>query len=190
MTRFTGIHHPAFVTGNLDKTVHFWRDLLGMPLVYTLGKPGNRQAFFSVSGNAFIAFFEWPQAERIPYRRHGSPRGGPVVFDHVAIAVDSEETLWEILAALEAADIPVSDPVDHGLLRSIYTYDPNGIPLEFTWSVPDIDIVAAPLFKDDDPPSAVLEGARPRPERWPAPEPVPEDEREIVPGEGREHFAT
>jgi len=39
---FKSIHHPAFVTGNLDKTIRFWRDLLGMRLALTLGNPGNR----------------------------------------------------------------------------------------------------------------------------------------------------
>ena len=188
MTRYVGIHHPAFVTGNLEKTIHYWRDLLGMRLVYTLGQPGNRQAFFSVGGNGFIGFFEWPQAEKIPYCRHGPPRGGPLVFDHIAILVETEEDLWEMVGRLDAAEMPVSDVVNHGYLRSIYTFDPNGIPVEFAWAVPGYDIVAEPRFTDVDQLDVIKEGSEPNPARWPEIDPVPDDEREIVPGEGREDF--
>ncbi|MCG7918095.1 MAG: VOC family protein, partial [Candidatus Thiodiazotropha taylori] len=33
-TEFTGIHHTAFATHDINLTVKFWRDLLGMRLVY------------------------------------------------------------------------------------------------------------------------------------------------------------
>ncbi len=92
------------------------------------------------------------------------------------------------MARLEAAEAPVSDVVDHGHLRSVYTYDPNGIPLEFTWPVPGCDIAVRPRFEDQTPTEAAREGADPVPGIWPEPEPVPEDERLMVPGEGKEHF--
>lgn len=187
---FTGIHHPAFVTGDLERTVRFWRDLLGMRLVYTLGEAGNRQAFFAVTPDTFIAFFEWPDVQGIAYRRHGTPRGGNVVFDHVAIKVAAEEDLWDIMGRLEAAGMPISDAVDHGHLRSIYTYDPNGIPLEFTWPVQGCDISARPLFMDNPQLPITREGPDPVPGHWPDAEEIPGDERLVVPGEGHDHFTT
>jgi len=54
---FTGIHHPAFVTGDLDTTIRFWRDLLGKRLVYTLGEPGIRQTFFAVSEETWVSLY-------------------------------------------------------------------------------------------------------------------------------------
>jgi catechol 2,3-dioxygenase-like lactoylglutathione lyase family enzyme len=33
MVRVTGIHHLAFVTASLDRTVRYWRDLLGLELI-------------------------------------------------------------------------------------------------------------------------------------------------------------
>jgi len=32
MPRYTGINHLAMVTGDMDATIRFWRDLLGMRL--------------------------------------------------------------------------------------------------------------------------------------------------------------
>jgi len=185
---FTGIHHPAFVTGDLDATIRFWRDLLGTRLVYTLGEPGSRQAFFAVSEKTLIGFFEWPAVEPIPCRRHGTPRNGAEVFDHLAISVATEEDLWDLVGRLESAEIPVTDLVDHGMLHSIYTYDPNGIPLEFTWQVPGCDVVAEPRLLDLSPTAVTRAGPDPVPGTWPDPEPVPEDERVLIPGEGKEHF--
>ena len=49
MTAFSGVNHLALVTGNMDETVRFWRDLLGMRLIAGLGKPGYRQYFFEIS---------------------------------------------------------------------------------------------------------------------------------------------
>jgi len=49
----------------------------------------------------------------------------------------------------------VSELVDHGLVRSIYCTDPNGISLEF--SVAARDLVAEPMFDDADPVPAARE---------------------------------
>lgn len=189
MIRFKGIHHPALITGDLDRTIRFWRDLLGLRLTYTTGKPGDRQAFFSLDGQkTFVAFFEWPGAQPIPYRRHGEPRIGPGVFDHLAIQVESAEDLWELMARLEVAQVPVSDVADHGFCHSLYTYDPNGIPIEFLYAVPGVDLAAKPVFAGEDPSPVMRQGADPVHGCWPEPELIPPEDREMVPGAGREDF--
>ena len=33
MTNFNGVNHLAMATNDMDKTIRFWRDLLGMRLV-------------------------------------------------------------------------------------------------------------------------------------------------------------
>ena len=37
--RYTGINHLAMATADMDATIRFWRDLLGMRLVAGLGAP-------------------------------------------------------------------------------------------------------------------------------------------------------
>ena len=45
MIKFNGVNHLAMATGDMDKTILFWRDLLGMRLVAGLGQPGYRHYF-------------------------------------------------------------------------------------------------------------------------------------------------
>ncbi|MEJ2365512.1 MAG: VOC family protein, partial [Deltaproteobacteria bacterium] len=96
MITFNGINHLAMVTGDMDITIRFWRDLLGMRLVAGLGKPGYRHYFFQISNNDLIAFFEWPGVKPVPEKDHGYPTSGHVVFDHISFGVQSEDDLYKI----------------------------------------------------------------------------------------------
>ncbi|MBF0624345.1 MAG: VOC family protein [Magnetococcales bacterium] len=185
---YTGIHHAAFATRDITRTVHFWRDLLGLRLVYSYGRPGYRQYFFQISGSNRISFFEWPEVEGIPYRRHGEPVKGPLVFDHIAIGVVDVKRLWEIMARLDAAGFPVSDMVDHGAFLSIYSYDPNGIPIEFSCDAEGTNLWDDPVIRDQSAPAWDLGIPEPRPGLWPKADPIAEEDRVIVPGEGKEYF--
>ncbi len=188
MVRYRGVHHPAFATRDILHTTRFWRDLLGLRLVYTVGEPGNRQYFFALSERDYIVFFEWPEVEPVPYRHPGTPGRGPMLFDHLCIEVDSLEDLWALAERLDGAGVPVTDAVDHGLLTSLYTFDPNGLPLEFTVPEPGVDVRQHPTFAEADPSLAACEGCSPRPGHWPDPDPIPEHLRQPVPGEGYDVF--
>ena len=47
--KFNGINHLAMATGDMDSTIRFWRDLLGMCLVIGLGEPEFRHYFFEIN---------------------------------------------------------------------------------------------------------------------------------------------
>ena len=126
---YTGINHLAMATGDMDATIAFWRDLLGMRLVAGLGRPGYRHYFFEISPHDMIAFFEWPGVEPLPEKDHGVPVRGPFAFDHVAFEVSGQDDLQRLKNRLEAADHWVSEIIDHGFIHSIYTFDPNQIPI-------------------------------------------------------------
>lgn len=185
MIQYTGINHLAMVTHDMTATIHFWRDLLGMRLVAGLGRPGYRQYFFEICAEDMIAFFEWPDAQPIPEKDHGVPIKGPVAFDHVAIAVASDEELWKIKALLEAAGIWVSEVIDHGFIHSLYSFDPNNIPIEFSAPVRAVDLRRQPQMRDRSPLPAALEGPEPQSGHWPAGHAsTPPEERCIYAGEG------
>ncbi len=60
----------------------------------------------------------------------------------------------------------VTGAVDHGIIWSIYFFDPNNIPLEASWDC--MEMLGAPAIHDDDDPLAVTgEGADPQPGVWP-----------------------
>ncbi len=183
--KYNGINHLAMVTGDMDKTIRFWRDLLGMRLVAGLGKPGYRHYFFQISDNDLIAFFEWSDVEPVKEKDHGRPVKGPFIFDHVSLGVDTDEDLWQLYDRLQAAGFWVSEMIDHGFIHSIYTFDPNGIPIEFSHNVEGVDIRKAPVMVDKAPSEITKEGPDPVPEKWPPVEnPTTPESRAIYPGEG------
>ena len=185
MPRYTGINHLAMATGDMDGTIRFWRDLLGMRLVGGLGRPGYRHYFFEISAHDMIAFFEWPGVEPLAEKDHGVPVTGPFAFDHISIEVAGDGDLWAIRDKLEAAGIWVSEVIDHGFIHSIYAFDPNNIAIEFSRPVARVDLRQNPVNLDSHPSAVALEGPDPQPGRWPRVErPTPEKDRTVYPGEG------
>jgi catechol 2,3-dioxygenase-like lactoylglutathione lyase family enzyme len=181
--RYTGINHLAMVTGDMDKTIRFWRDFLGMRLVAGLGTDRYRHYFLEISPQDMIAFFEWPEVENVPEKDHGVPVKGPFAFDHVSIGVATDGDLWELKGRFEAADMWVSEVIDHGFIHSIYAFDPNNIPIEFSAPVPGVDVRDQPRMLDRHPSIAAREGSDPIPGMWPPSN--AQGERPVYPGEGR-----
>jgi catechol 2,3-dioxygenase-like lactoylglutathione lyase family enzyme len=189
MVRFNGINHLAMATGDMDGTIRFWRDLLGMRLVAGLGRPGYRHYFFQLSETDLMAFFEWPGVEPAPHKEHGRPVSGPFIFDHVSFGVETEEDLWKLKDKLQAAGFHVSDVIDHGFIHSIYAFDPNGIPIEFSHNVEGRDIRKNPKVADAQPSAVTREGPEPQVDQWPeVVRPTSQEERRIYPGAGSEIF--
>ncbi|MBW2318829.1 MAG: VOC family protein [Deltaproteobacteria bacterium] len=185
MVRFAGINHLAMATRDMDMTIRFWRDFLGMRLVAGLGRPGYRHYFFEISEHDMIAFFEWPEVDKIPEKDHGVPVKGPFAFDHVSFEVESDDDLWELKDKFEAAETWISEVIDHGFIHSIYTFDPNNIPIEFSAPVPDVDIRKYPRMKDKSPTVVTRQGPDPQPGHWPQCKRfTPREQRTVYPGEG------
>ena len=158
---FRGINHLVLVTDDMDKTVRFYRDVLGMDVVGTVGgeidgKP-MRHYFFSIGPGSTIAFFEWADIKLPPRKDSGVPASGRQ-FDHVSINLDSEESLLELQARVRKLGVPASEVVDHGMVHSIYFEDPNNISLEF--SVWMKDLHAEPMLADPEPVAAMRERVR------------------------------
>jgi len=189
MVHYNGVNHLAMATGDMDMTIRFWRDLLGMRLVAGLGQPGYRHYFFQISDKDLIAFFEWPTIKPVKRKEHGAPVSGPFIFDHVSFGVETEEDLWALKDSLAAADQWVSDVIDHGFIHSIYAFDPNGIPIEFSHNVAGIDVRKNPRMRDTMPVRMAQEGAEPHLDKWPAAKKAtPKAERMVYAGAGSELF--
>ena len=157
---YCGINHLALVTNDMDKTVRFYRDVLGMPVVGALsgeteGTPF-RHYFFSMGAAGTIAFFEWPNASLPERKDSGIPATGRQ-FDHVSINVGLMDELLDLQKRMRELGVPASEVVDHGMLKSIYFEDPNNISLEF--SVWMVDIEKQPWLRDRNPVPALAEQA-------------------------------
>jgi catechol 2,3-dioxygenase-like lactoylglutathione lyase family enzyme len=158
---FQGVSHLALVTNDMERTVQFYCGVLGMKLIGTLGNqpdgPPHRHYFFSLGPGSAFAFFEWPDVELPARKDSGVPASGRH-FDHVALAVASEDDLLAAQQRLREANWDTSDLVDHGIVRSIYFEDPNGISIELSVWMHDLE--RDPVFQDPQPvPSAAKQGA-------------------------------
>ena len=186
---YKGVNHIALVTRDMDTTIRFWRDLLGMKLVAGIGKKGNRQYFFELTENMLIAFFEWPEAQPVPDKDAGRPLKGPIVFDHVCIELKDREHFWALKDRLNAAGVWATEIIDNGFIHSIFSTDPNGIQLEFCCGIKKYNVHDRLRMKDPLPTGAAQEGAGPFTDKWPeVKNPTPENERNIYPGELKKLF--
>jgi catechol 2,3-dioxygenase-like lactoylglutathione lyase family enzyme len=160
MPRWQGLNHLALVTTDLDRTTRFWHEVLGAPLVATVGTPDFRHYFFDVGGSC-VAFFEYRGVE-LDYlaKPAGVPHPKAIQFDHLSLDLPDEEAVLALRQRLLDNGCEVTDVVDHGLMRSIYFTDPNGIALEASWWANDptgADGANEEAFADPDPVPAVAD---------------------------------
>jgi catechol 2,3-dioxygenase-like lactoylglutathione lyase family enzyme len=158
-----GLNHLALITNDMDATVRFWHGVLGAPLVATIGTDTFRHYFFSFGPTTSVAFFEYIGKETTMISKPAGvfdERAGQ--FDHLSMDLPDEEALLALRQRIADAGSEVTDVVDHGLMRSIYFTDPNGIALEASWWADDptgseSDFTDTRFFADSDPVPAVLE---------------------------------
>ncbi len=163
--KLTGVNHLAFITNDLTRTIRFWRDLLGLPLHAGIGHEGYRHYFFKLGEADQIAFFEYEEAAPMDYKFHGERTDAPLGFDHLSMTVETVDELFACRDRLEAAGVHVHGAVDHGVIWSIYFFDPNNIPLEISWET--MEITNPPAMDEVAPMAIVAEGAAPQPGHWP-----------------------
>jgi len=143
MKPFTrGVHHLALCTDDMRKTVDFYVELLGMPLVHAMKVPpglgagkanrGNppyeeiRHYFFDMGNDSLLAFFEIPKGKEPRSNRNAI--GG---MQHCAFVV-TPQRFAEIEQRLKQRGIEYIGPIPQlPGLEGIYFMDPNGIRLEF-----------------------------------------------------------
>ncbi len=152
-----GVNHIALVSSDMARTIGFYRDLLGMPLVKTIDMPGGGQHFFFDIGNDdCLAFFWFPGAQPSqPGISHAPGLPGQVdittahgSLNHLAFDVPLEK-FEEYRQRLIDDGVEVSMILDHDdsplqvarnfhpgvFVRSFYFRDPDGILLEFaSWT--------------------------------------------------------
>jgi catechol 2,3-dioxygenase-like lactoylglutathione lyase family enzyme len=145
--RLMGIHHSAFRCRDAEETRAFYEDLLGLPVAAALAfdeEPGSGKPhpymhiFFRLPDGNFIAFFDAPDSARPEHFRpaHGFDR-------HIAFESGSVEALDSWKKKLDAEGINCFGPIDHGFVRSLYMWDPNGLEVEITARVPSHDAILA-----------------------------------------------
>ncbi len=130
----SGFHHITLVSGNVRRTLAFYRDLLGIGLVKRTVNFDEPQSYHLYFGDevgrpgTILTFFEWAGARR------GAWGAGGV--HHLALGVATPEAQLKWKRRLEDARVPVAGPFDRVWFQSIYFRDPDGQILEIATAGP------------------------------------------------------
>ena len=135
------LNHVAWRCKDAEETRQFYEDILGLPLAHTvqadkIASTGEDapyfHLFFELGDGSYVAFFDIcdgkgaTQVEDMPLWLH-----------HFAFEVDTLDQVHTMKDQLEKAGIDVVGVTDHGFIKSIYFFDPNGIRLEVTTRTKD-----------------------------------------------------
>lgn len=148
---YLGVNHVALVCRDMAETVDFYENVLGMPLVKTLGLPGEGQHFFFDCGGGATLAFMWfknapPAAPGIASQHADVRKDGAETaiasMNHLAMSIPLEK-FDEYVERLKARGLRVhvinhndgpderrADLTPNTWIRSMYFADPNGIRLE------------------------------------------------------------
>lgn len=130
------IHHVAYRCKDAKQTVEFYTKYLNMDFILAISEdrvpstkePDPYMHLFLDAGNGnILAFFELPNSPEM-----GRDPNTPQWVQHIAFELDNEVELMQAKADLEKDGIEVVGPTDHGIIKSIYLFDPNGHRLELT----------------------------------------------------------
>lgn len=130
------IHHVAYRCRDAKETVEFYTKYLNMDFILAISEdrvpstkePDPYMHIFLDAGNGnILAFFELPNSPEMS-RDPNTPQW----VQHIAFQLDDEQALMDAKSELEAEGFEVVGPTDHGIIKSIYLFDPNGHRLELT----------------------------------------------------------
>ena len=118
--RLTGLHHVTAICADAERTIAFYRDVLGLGVVrdgHSDDDPQSRHVWFGV-GDAMVSFMEYPEL----------PAGttGVGSTHHFALAVGSAEELDGWVEYLRGRGLETTAPLERSGSRSIYVRDPDG----------------------------------------------------------------
>ena len=143
MASIVGAHHTSFTVADLDRSLEFFRDRLGMEVVFTrevrdkyfgriVGLPGCavRAGLLRIPGSGHhVELFEYLTPPGEPCR----PRPCDPGSAHLALIVDDLPDLYRKLHAEGVAFVSEPTLIDAGPNRGgygAYLHDPNGILIE------------------------------------------------------------
>jgi glyoxylase I family protein len=128
-----GVHHLALICADPERTIRFYQELVGFPLVELFENrdyPGSSHFFFDIGNGNLLGFFDFPGLglEPVPEGLGG--------IQHVAISV-TPEVFEDAKRRLSDAGVDYLGP-DMGVEESIYFKDPDNIQVE---------LIRQPLFE-------------------------------------------
>lgn len=129
------MNHLAFIAGDLDKTIEFYTQIVGLKLLRVRpldGDAGSTMVFFDMGKGEFLAFLRLRDVSRAVT----SGIGG---VHHFALNVSREQYEGFEKRAKEAGI--EYKTISHEILDSISAMDPNGVEVELSvWNIAPEDM--------------------------------------------------
>ena len=124
MLRPKSLDHLALKVTDMDKTLHFYHQVLGMDLLRTSGPnaEGGRSAVLQAGGQKIDVFYrpDFVSADK----------DKPVGMDHLCLIMETG-SVDNLMAELQQAEVEIFwGPVERHGSTSVYVYDPDGVHVE------------------------------------------------------------
>jgi catechol 2,3-dioxygenase len=120
----TRIGHVHLKVADLERSIHFYRDLLGFDLIFAMGSA----AFLSAGGyHHHIGLNTWESLGGSP------PARGTTGLYHFAINYPTRRDLAAALVRLLDGGWGIDGASDHGTHEAIYLHDPDYNGIELAW---------------------------------------------------------
>lgn len=124
----TRIGHVHLKVADLDKSLAFYRNLLGFEVTMMYG---DQAAFISAGGyHHHIGLNTWHSKGAPPAQQYG------VGLFHTAILYPTRKDLAIVYDRLRQANYPFTGFADHGVSEALYLDDPDGNGVELYWDRP------------------------------------------------------
>ncbi len=146
----SGIHHLAFMAGDIKKHIDFFSQVMGCPLVALFdmhGVAGGLHAFLRMNDHSYFSIVQLPDVDKIPiqlgatHSGNGALPSAPGTLQHLAFRADSLEGLIALRDRIRSHGVNVIGPIDHGMCQSIYFAGPDQMTLEVATPQGTIDPV-------------------------------------------------
>ena len=131
--RITGIHHITLLVKDLDRSLAFYRNVLGLRLVKQTVNEDDRGARHFIFGDAdrmLLTCLEYPDMDEGKVGR-GSTH-------HFALAVEREAELAAWRDYLGSRGVPCTEVMERGPYSSLYLRDPDGHIVELAAGAPEL----------------------------------------------------
>ena len=141
----SAVSHIAFCVSDIEKSLSFYRDILGMKVIFdqvqdttTGGLPHVYQHPRQTRRTVHLAFGDSPLHLVMTSHPDDSADGTPIKLDQVGISHYSfgVPDVSALFSELEANGVPLAAPREawtnsEGRMSSFYVYDPDGILVQF-----------------------------------------------------------
>ena len=127
-----GICHFGLSVADLDESVQFYTEVLGLEL----SERREKDAFLQIGTDDVLALIQYPGgAER--FEAEMRPKNWGKIFTHFGLAAESVEAVFKFQDYLRAHGVKVvKEAYERWDGASLYFLDPNGYTLEFIYFTP------------------------------------------------------